>query len=303
MAAPSAPLADIVVVYNPQSSAANLARLRQVIAAAFGARPVDFCECSPQADMPARLAPWLAAGVRLVIAAGGDGTISDVAEALAGHAVVLGILPQGTSNVLARELRLPLRMEAAARILAGEYAVRKIDVLRAGERVCVLGVSVGLSALAMKDTGRKQKRALGPWAYWLTFARHFFSLRSHLFTVELDGYATQLHSTDVLAMNVGTIAFRAIRWGPDVKPDDGWLDFCFLWARNGLEYALTILSFAVRRYIRNERVNVVPLAHSLRIVSPAGLLVQGDGDVIGVTPITITLEKQALAVAVPVRGA
>lgn len=298
MAAPT-PTADIVVVYNPQSSAANEARLRKAVGDAFGARPVDFCECSPQADMRARLAPWLANGVRLVIAAGGDGTISDVAEALVGTDVVLGILPQGTSNVLARELKLPLRMDAAVRILAGEYAVRKIDVLRAGDSVCVLGVSVGLSAQAMKDTGRGQKRLLGPWAYWLTFARHFFSLRSHLFTVELDGYATQLRSTDVLAMNVGTIAFRAIRWGPDVKPDDGLLDFCFLWARNGLEYALTILSFAVRLYTRNERVNVVPLARSLRIVRPEGLLVQGDGDVIGVTPITITLEKAALNIAVP----
>lgn len=297
--AASTPTADIVVVYNPQSSAANEARLRKVVADAFGGRQVDYCECSPQADMQARLAPWLANGTRLVIAAGGDGTISDVAEALVGTDVVLGILPQGTSNVLARELKLPLRMEDAARILAGEYAVRKIDVLRAGDQVCVLGVSVGLSAQAMRDTRRGQKRLLGPWAYWLTFARHFFSLQSHLFTVELDGYATQLRSTDVLAMNVGTIAFRAIRWGPDVKPDDGLLDFCFLWARNGLEYALTILSFAVRLYTRNERVNVVPLAHSLRIVKPEGLLVQGDGDVIGVTPITITLEKAALNIAVP----
>jgi len=298
MAAPN-PLADILVVHNPQSSAANEARLRKVIAGAFGARPVDFCECSPQADMQARLAPWLAQGVRLIIAAGGDGTISDVADALAGRDVVLGILPQGTSNVLARELKLPLRMEAAARLLAGEFGTRTIDVLRAGESVCVLGVSVGLSALAMKDTGRGQKRLLGPWAYWLTFARHFFSLRSYLFTVELDSYATQLRATDVLAMNVGTIAFRAIRWGPEVKPDDGLLDFCFLWARNGLEYAATILGFAMHRYIRNERVNVVPLARSLRIVSPEGMLVQGDGDIIGQTPITITLEKDALTIAVP----
>ncbi|HRN51676.1 MAG TPA: diacylglycerol kinase family protein [Anaerolineales bacterium] len=299
MVAASNPLADIVVVYNPQSSAANETRLRTAMAAAFGERRVDFCECSPQADMQARLAPWLDNNVRMVIAAGGDGTISDVADALVGRDVVLGILPQGTSNVLARELRLPLGMDAAARMLAGEHSTRTIDILRAGDSVCVLGVSVGLSALAMKDTGRGQKRLLGPWSYWLTFARHFFSLRSHLFTVELDGYATQLMATDVLAMNVGTIAFRAIRWGPEVKPDDGLLDFCFLWARNGVEYAATILGFALRRYIRNERVNVVPLARTLRIVSPVGMLVQGDGDVIGETPITISLEKDALRIAVP----
>lgn len=291
--------ADILVVHNPYSSAANEARLRSIIRDAFGERAVDYCECSPRDDMSIRLAPWLQHGVRLVIAAGGDGTISDVADALVGRETVLGILPQGTSNVLARELKLPLRPRAAVEILAGDYGVRKLDVLRAGTSVCVLGVSVGLSSRAMGETTREQKRLLGPWAYWASFLRRFFDVRSHLFTVELDGETRQLQATDVLAMNISSIAFRAIQWGPEVRPDDGVMNFCFLWARNGVEYGLTILNFALRRYVRNERVNVMPLTHSMRVVSPEGLPVQGDGDTIGVTPITITLEKAALNVAVP----
>lgn len=294
----AAPVADVLVVHNPYSSAANEARLRSVIREAFGERRVDYCECSPHDDMSVRLAPWLRSGVRLVIAAGGDGTISDVADALVGRETVLGILPQGTSNVLARELKLPLRPQAAAKLLAGDYRVRKLDVLRADNSVCVLGISVGLSSRAMGETTRSQKQFLGPWAYWASFLRHFFDVDSHLFAVELDGQPRQLRATEVLAMNISSIAFRAIQWGPDVQPDDGVMNFCFLWARSGIEYGLTILSFALRRYIRNERVNVVPLAQSLRILSPEGLPVQGDGDTIGVTPITITLEKAALNVAV-----
>jgi diacylglycerol kinase family enzyme len=290
--------AEIVVVHNPNSSGANEARLRSVIRGAFGERPIDFCETSENHDAAARLAPWLERGIGMVIAAGGDGTISEVADALAGRETLLGILPQGTSNVLARELNLPLRPEAAARILAGEHAIRKLDVLRAGESVCVLGISVGLSASAMQETTRTQKRLLGPWAYWLPFFKRFFDTSGHEFTIELDSYATQLRASDVLAMNAGLIGFRAIRWGREVQPDDGLVDFCFLQARNGFDYLWTVMNFALHRYIRNERVNVVPMAQSIRFVKPEGLPVQGDGDLIGVTPMTVSIQKAALNVVV-----
>lgn len=295
----SSPGAEIVVVHNPNSSAANEARLRAVVRQAFGERRVSFCETSENHDLATRLQPWLAGGVRMVIAAGGDGTISEVADVLAGGETVLGILPQGTSNVMARELNLPLRPLAAARILAGEHRIRKLDVLRAGESVCVIGISVGISASAMQETSRTQKRLLGPWAYWVPFFKRFFDTAGHEFTVELDGYATQLRASDVLAMNAGLIGFRAMRWGREVRPDDGLVDFCFLKARNGFDYLWTVMNFALHRYIRNERVNVVPMAHSIRFAKPEGLPVQGDGDLIGMTPMTVTIQKAALNVAVP----
>jgi diacylglycerol kinase family enzyme len=295
----SAAQAEIVVVHNPNSSGADEARLRGVIRSVFGSRPVDFCETSEQHDLTERLAPWLQRGVGMVIAAGGDGTISEIADVLAGRETVLGILPQGTSNVMARELNLPLKPLAAARILAGDYGIRKLDVLRAGDSVCVLGISVGISASAMQETTRTQKRLFGPWAYWLPFFKRFFDTAGHFFTVELDGYATQLRASDVLAMNAGLIGFRAIRWGSEVQPDDGLVNFCFLQARNGFDYLWTVMNFALRRYIRNERVNVVPMAQSIRFAKPEGLPVQGDGDLIGVTPMTVTIQKAALNVAVP----
>lgn len=291
--------AEIVVVFNPQSSGANEAALRRVVAAHFDAVMVDFCECSQDEDMSLRLAPWLAGGARMVIAAGGDGTISDVADALVGREVVLGIIPHGTGNVLARELNLPLKLNAAAAMLAGDFAVRKLDVMRAGKSVCLIGISVGISASAMMETNRVQKKVLGPWAYWVPFFKRFFDTRGHEFEVELNGKPMNVHASDILAMNAGLIGFRALRWGPEVQPDDGVLNFCYLTARTGLDYLWTIMNFLGRRYIRNSRVNVLPSGQTIRILAPAGLAIQGDGDFIGHTPIEIHLERAVVRVAVP----
>jgi diacylglycerol kinase family enzyme len=294
----AAQFADVVVVYNPQASHADGERLQRIVGAAFGERSVDFCQCSPDEDMAARLAPWLQNGARLVIAAGGDGTVSDVAHALVHKPVVLGILPQGTSNVLARELKLPLNIEKAAELLAADFSVRTLDVLKVADTVCLLGVSVGISASAMMETDRQQKKLFGPWAYWIPFAKRFFNTRGHEFKVKLDGVEQRLRASDILVMNAGAIGFRSIRWGVEVQPDDGVMNFCYLRARTGFNYAWTIMNFLFGRYIRTDWVNVTPLTHEFEVLEPSGLAFQGDGDTIGTTPFVVTLDKAALQVAV-----
>jgi diacylglycerol kinase family enzyme len=291
--------AEVVVVHNPEASGANEAELRRVVAAAFGERAVDYCTCRVDEDMSGPLAPWLQHGAKLVIVAGGDGTISDVAAALVGQEVPLGILPQGTGNVLARELNLPLKIGEAAILLAGDFDLRTLDVLRVGDTVCLLGVSVGLSAQALIETGKQEKKLLGPWSYWLPFLRRFFGPGEYEFTVELDGKPMQVRASDVLAMNVGTIGFRAIRWGLEVQPDDGVFNLCYLHARSGLDYLWTIMNFFAGRYIRSPRVDCLPAQRSIRIVAPQGLPVQGDGDMIGHTPVEVLLDAAVLNVAVP----
>jgi diacylglycerol kinase family enzyme len=291
-------VADVVVVYNPRASRADEQRLHRIFRDAFADRGVDFCQCSPDEDMAARLAPWLQNGARLVIAAGGDGTVSDVAQALVHKPVVLGILPQGTSNVLARELRLPLNIEKAAALLAAGFRIRTLDVLKVADTVCLLGVSVGLSASAMMETDRQQKKLFGPWAYWIPFARRFFNTRGHEFKIRLDGAEQQLRASDILVMNAGAIGFRTLRWGADVQPDDGVMNFCYLRARTGLNYVWTIMNFLVGRYIRTDWVNVTPLTREFDVLEPRGLAFQGDGDTIGKTPFTVKLDKAALQVAV-----
>jgi diacylglycerol kinase (ATP) len=292
--------AEILVVYNPQAGGANGVQLRALMQAHFPGRKFEFCETSATEGMVSRLKPWITGGVQLVIAAGGDGTISDVATALAHTSIPLGILPIGTGNILARELRLPLDLDGAAKLLAGEFSVRMLDVIRTDGRAYLLAVGVGMATIAMKEATPERKQKFGKWAYWLPYVQNFFNPPARTYDVEVDGKAMQIPASELLAVNVGIISFRAIRWGPEVVPDDGIMNLCYLQARTGIDYLWLVINFVSGRYLRNRRINSIPAKKNIRILAPAGIGVQADGDWIGVTPVEMRLDPAALKVVVPV---
>lgn len=293
---------EVVVVHNPAASGADRVRLHAIMQTHFADRRVDFLESHTAEDLMPRLTASLAGGSQLVIAAGGDGTVSDVASALVQSHVPLGILPLGTGNVVARELEIPIDADEAARLLAGRPAFRRLDVLRVGNKAYLLTVGVGLGAEAMRDTTPGQKKRFGKWAYWFPFIRNFFSPPTHNFHVELDGRPLQIRASELHAVNVGALGFKALRWGPEVQPDDGIMDLCSLRARTGLDYLWAVLNVFNRRYLPNKRLTSIPSRESIRILQPEGLDVQADGDWIGVTPVEVRLEPAALLVAVPSKG-
>src|SRR5690606_31252171 len=110
------------------------------------------------------------AGAQLVIAAGGDGTVSAVADGLIGSDVPMGILPLGTANVLARELGLPLDPDATCAVLASSRETATLDVMRVGGRPFFTQVGVGLDSLMIRDTDTEAKQRLGRLAYLWTAA-------------------------------------------------------------------------------------------------------------------------------------
>jgi diacylglycerol kinase (ATP) len=99
-----------------------------------------------------------------VVAAGGDGTVHDAAEGLVGHSIPLGILPLGTGNVFARELKLPTSPDMIARtLLFGD--VRTIPVGQANGRPFLFVVGVGFDAEAVRLFEREGNRTLGRAGY------------------------------------------------------------------------------------------------------------------------------------------
>lgn len=290
--------APILVVHNPQASAFKLEALHALLGRHFVNRKVDFLECS-RTDMAARLAPWLENGLELIIAAGGDGTVADIASALPANAPPVGILPMGTGNVLVRELGIPLDLDEAAALLAGRYAVKQLDLLRVAERAYLISVSVGLSARAMQETSPARKKFFGKSSYLVTLFSNFFAMHPVEYDLVLDGKRRQIRASDLMAANCATLGYRALRWWPAVQPSDGQADLCHVNARTGFYYLWVIFNFLLRNHYRSARLDHLPIGSSLQIQSPAGLPVQGDGDWIGTTPVQVNLEPRALRIAVP----
>ncbi|MEX1247083.1 MAG: diacylglycerol kinase family protein [Anaerolineales bacterium] len=291
---------EILVVHNPQANAARVENLRRLLDTYFAGRGVELIECS-RTDLAARLKPWLDGGVELIIAAGGDGTVSDIASALPADGPPIGILPMGTGDVLARELGIPLDLEQAAALLAGRHAVRQLDVLRVAGRAYLLSVGVGLGARAMQQTSATRKKLFGKSSYMVSMFLNFFAMQPRQYEVKLDGLPHRIRASDMMAANCGTLGYRALRWWPEVQPDDGRMDLCYLEANTGFYYLWVIFNFLARRHYRNQRLNHIPAQKTISIEGPAGLPVQGDGDWIGETPVEIHLEPGALKVAVPLK--
>ena len=165
----------MIVIYNPTAGRRRkqlLWRVLDVLAHA-GVR-LQLVE-TQHAGHAAQLAREAAErGARLVVAAGGDGTIADVANGLTGSDTLLGVIPLGTANVLAHELSLPFRPHAVASALAfGRTRTLWPGVVRdqRGERLFVQMVGVGLDAEVVRRLSAPMKRLLGRGAYVLQTMR------------------------------------------------------------------------------------------------------------------------------------
>ena len=163
------------------------------------------------------------AGFRKVIAVGGDGTIRETATALIGKENVLGILPCGSGNGLARNLYLPLSFEAALKGLF-EWSPRSIDAGLANGHAFFCAAGVGLDADVAHDfnTG-SHSRGILPYV-WHAVRRSLF-YRPRSLTACLDGRLIELAPLLAAALN-GVQYGGGARMAPGAYLDDGFLDFC-----------------------------------------------------------------------------
>jgi len=139
------------------------------------------------ADLPKAAKAAVASGAPLVVAGGGDGTISCIAGALAGTDTGLGVLPLGTLNHFARDLGIPTTLDDAAKLIA-TGTTRKVDVADLNGRVFVNNSAVGLYPLMVLDREAQQAH-LGRnkrWAMAIAAARTLFRFSSRRLTLTVN---------------------------------------------------------------------------------------------------------------------
>ncbi len=238
-------------------------------------------------------------GYDMVVAAGGDGTVSAVAEGLVGTETPLGIIPLGTANVLARELGIPVDLEGACGLLAGAHGVTSIDAMKVGEKHYFTQVGIGIDAMMIRDTRREDKRRFGRVAYIWTALTRLVGFQPRRFRIVADDRQERLHASQIVIANSGILGQPPFRWGPDIEPHDGLLDVCIVRARTLLDY-LSLGWHVVRgqhkqspnvRYLRARRQIVIETDHPLPV--------QADGEIIGETPVQVELVAAAVRVIVP----
>ena len=245
----------------------------------------------------------LGEGFDVLVSHGGDGTAMQVAAAIAGSGIALGVVPGGTGNVLAGNLRLPRTSTAAARALLTARA-RAIDlgvVQRSdGAHYFAVVAGTGFDAELMAATGREQKRRWKFAAYIARAAMTLPSVRSAPHRVTVDGTAQEIRAAMLLVLNCGQLPPGFLKLRADLSPDDGWLDIVALDADGAFQSASALAElFLGNRNGRGRRVWWARgRAVTVEVMDGAARPVQLDGEVTGTTPFEARVLPRALAVLV-----
>jgi len=244
-------------------------------------------------------------GLDVAIAAGGDGTVGQVVNGLAGTSTALGVLPVGTTNVWAREVGIPLMsafnprgLQDAFKILA-EGQTRRVDLGKVNGRYFLMWAGVGFDAAvsARVEGLPRAKRRFGKSAFAITAIAQTLSLTGTRATIFLDGRRLSRRVILIVASNIRLYA-GIMHIAPLASLSDGLLDVYIFKGYSGLSAYRHLFSLLTGTHMRDPEVRF-HRGRRLRIETASALPVQADGDVIGNTPVDIGIVPGALQVIVP----
>ena len=235
-------------------------------------------------------------GVGLVIAGGGDGTVNEIVNGLAGvaHPPMVGVLPLGTANVLARELGLPLDVGAAATALASGRP-RTVHLGLVNGRRFVMMAGVGFDARVVAAVRPEMKSRFGRLAYVATTAGLWIRGQAARYRLDVGGTSEEVGSVVVAKGRFYAGGFVAC---PDADLSRPELALCVLGSSGRGRILTTALALGVGgiTWAPGVRHLVVP---SLYIDGPSEDPVQADGDVVGGLPAMFSVATETLQILAP----
>ncbi|MFL5659316.1 MAG: diacylglycerol/lipid kinase family protein [Ktedonobacteraceae bacterium] len=234
----------------------------------------------------------------IVIAAGGDGTINEVIQELAGTETALGVLPIGTVNDWAREIGIPLDEHGAREILV-HGRTRRIDLGRVNEHYFLLMVGIGLDGEITQKVEQHPLKRFGVAGYLL--ASTWYGLRYQSFVTSVISGEHE-EKTSALQIVIGNTQLYggAIKFTWRAKGDDGLLDAVIVRKRGPLGRLLVAMEFLLRRKERTQWISY-QTSETIEIQTPTPVAMQIDGEPIGYTPARFHAVPAALKVVVPPR--
>ena len=230
----------------------------------------------------------------VIVAAGGDGTINEVARGLLGQGVPLGIAPLGTANVLAIEIDLPPRAEDIASMLLGGPAELIGTGLVQGE-IFLMMAGIGFDGEIVHGINPRLKRLWGKGAFIWSGLKTWARGPAHDIRLVVDG--REKKAAWVLVSNGRHYAGPFVL-APDAKITQPGLTLFLFRKPSRFAFAIYLAALGLGMVPRLRSVEVLPARH-IEIAGPEGLAVEIDGDDRGFLPQTIEQGTQFLRMVVP----
>jgi YegS/Rv2252/BmrU family lipid kinase len=294
------------LIFNPASGQGNAERDRAIITEQLDPHfDLTIYSTTPDISARDRVKQAKTEGYDLIIASGGDGTVSQVAGELINTEIPLGIIPRGTANAFAAAFDIPNDPVAACAVIR-EGLTQAVDVGRSEGRPVILLAGVGFEADVVEGADRAAKDQFGALAYWFSGVQQLRTLDP--FQVELDT-EDRVISVTAIAVTVANIApsTSIFAQGPaELLPDDGLLDVTIIspvnWA-GAIAASQHLLQTAIQNrpaerddigYFRTRRLTITT-------DPPQNVVI--DGELSGTTPITIDCIPNGLTLILPTEKA
>jgi YegS/Rv2252/BmrU family lipid kinase len=287
-------LKDTLIILNPAARGARTQRLRAQVEKL--ARGTTLCATTNagEAEFLARNAA--AEGYERIVAAGGDGTINEIVNGIAGHSnIALGVLPLGTMNVFATELGLPVNDLASCWKIIQGNKTHRVDLPRANRKHFVQLAGVGLDAQAVKETSRAFKRNFGPLSYLIS-AVQIASRIPPVLRIESEEAVTS-EGSFVLVGN-GRLYGGRFPFFKQAVMDDGLLDVIVFKRLNYVDIIRYLQDVVFTPQISSREVEYFQTKR-VRVTSDEIVPVEIDGELVGNCPVEFKIRAGGLRVLTP----
>ena len=288
---------NVQAIINPISGVGSKRKIPKMIEEVFSADKyaleISFTEYPGHASELARQA--INAGVKCIIAVGGDGTVHEIARAMIHSDAVLGIIPKGSGNGLARELHIPMDVRRALDLIVKGH-ISTIDCCNANERIffCTCGVGFD-AAVSQKFAGEKHRGSL---TYIKNTIAEYLGYRPEPYELQIDNQTIKEKAFLVACANAsqyGNNAFIA----PHANIQDGKMDITILSPFTPLDIAPLAIQLFTKQIDRNSKIKTFK-GESVTIIRQKPGVMHLDGEpVMADSVIKISVIPRSLHVLTP----
>ncbi|HEY8834734.1 MAG TPA: diacylglycerol kinase family protein [Chthoniobacterales bacterium] len=288
------------IILNP--SAGSVRDLDDVVAR-LGRLPNAEIRLTGRRGSAARFAQAaLQKGRKIVVAAGGDGTLNEVVNGIGENVlgIRVGLIPLGTGNDFARTIGVPTDLEAAIDLIAAGDT-RKVDLVRVTSDEVRYFVNVsagGFSGLVDEKLTRAMKKTWGPLAYLRSAAAALPELRAYRTTLAFDNTESLMLDLYNVVVANGRYVGGGTLIAPEASIDDGLLDIVLIPQRSAPELALLAAQVAMGTHLSSDAI-VFRRAAKLTVNSKPGMWFNVDGELVGNEPARFEILPRALRFIAP----